>query len=84
MKIIFLLFLLSFFVITPEAIAQSHVVYSNQAGRIIDYGIGLGSAIAVVISWSRNRSVIFAIIHGILGWLYIVYYLITKNDNLNK
>lgn len=39
-------------------------------------GIGLGSIIAVVISWSVNHSVLWAIIHGFLGWIYIIYYLI--------
>lgn len=38
-------------------------------------GIGLGSVIAVVISWSVNHSVVWAIIHGFLGWIYVVYYL---------
>jgi len=41
-------------------------------------GIGLGTIIAVVISWSRNKSVLWAIIHGILGWLYVIYALIVK------
>jgi uncharacterized membrane protein len=36
-------------------------------------GIGLGTIIAVVISWSRNKSVLWAIIHGILGWFYVIY-----------
>ncbi len=36
-------------------------------------GVGLGTIIAVVISWSRNRSILWAIIHGILGWLYVIY-----------
>jgi len=36
-------------------------------------GVGLGTIIAVVISWSRNKSVLWAIIHGILGWLYVIY-----------
>ena len=39
-------------------------------------GVGLGTIIAVVISWSRNKSVLWAIIHGILGWLYVIYALI--------
>lgn len=41
-------------------------------------GIGLGNIIAVVISWSRNKSILWAIIHGILGWLYVIYALIVK------
>jgi hypothetical protein len=39
-------------------------------------GIGLGTIIAVVISWTRNKSILLAIIHGILGWLYVIYALI--------
>lgn len=41
---------------------------------VIKNGIGLGSMIAVVISWERNKSILFAIIHGTLSWLYVVYY----------
>ncbi|MDQ6843946.1 MAG: hypothetical protein M3Z92_06285 [Bacteroidota bacterium] len=41
-------------------------------------GIGLGTIIAVVISWSRNKSILWAIIHGILGWLYVIYALLVK------
>jgi hypothetical protein len=39
-------------------------------------GIGLGTIIAVVVSWSRNKSILWAIIHGILGWLYVIYILL--------
>lgn len=37
-------------------------------------GIGLGSVIAVAISWSLNKSILWAIIHGLLGWFYVIYY----------
>lgn len=36
-------------------------------------GIGLGTIIAVVVSWGRNKSILWAIIHGLLGWLYVIY-----------
>ncbi len=39
-------------------------------------GVGLGTIIAVVISWSRNKSILWAIVHGILGWLYVIYALL--------
>ncbi len=39
-------------------------------------GIGLGTIVAVVISWNRNKSILLAIIHGILGWLYVIYALL--------
>ncbi len=37
-------------------------------------GINLGSVIAVVLSWDLSQSIILAIIHGILSWLYVIYY----------
>lgn len=45
-------------------------------------GLGLGTVIAVVISWSRNKSILWAIVHGFLGWLYVIYALIvgTKKE----
>jgi hypothetical protein len=42
----------------------------------IGAGIGIGNIIAIVISWSVNHSIIWALIHGILSWLYIVYYVL--------
>ena len=44
-------------------------------------GVGLGTIIAVVISWSRNKSILWAIIHGILGWLYVIYAILVKNKD---
>lgn len=42
------------------------------------YGVGFGSALAMVISYSANHSVLWAIIHGILSWIYVVYYLLFR------
>jgi hypothetical protein len=36
----------------------------------------LGMVIAVVISWSVNQSILWAMLHGILGWFYVLYYAI--------
>jgi hypothetical protein len=41
-------------------------------------GIGLGSVIAVVCSWQRNRSIIFAIVAGIFSWFYVIYFALTR------
>jgi hypothetical protein len=38
------------------------------------YGVGFGSALAIAISYTNNHSILWAIIHGILGWLYVVYF----------
>jgi hypothetical protein len=42
-------------------------------------GIGLGSVIAVALSWSLNKSILWAIIHGFLGWLYVIYYAVVHS-----
>jgi hypothetical protein len=41
-------------------------------------GIGFGSALAIAISWSANHSILWAIIHGIFSWLYVIYYALTR------
>tara|TARA_Y100001934_G_C11714893_1_gene478412 strand:- start:97 stop:255 length:159 start_codon:yes stop_codon:yes gene_type:complete len=35
----------------------------------------LGIALAVSISWTAHKSVMWAIIHGILNWIYVIYYI---------
>ena len=37
-------------------------------------GVTLGSALAIAISWSQNQSILWAIVHGILSWLYVGYF----------
>lgn len=39
-------------------------------------GIGIGTILAVVLSWMANHSVGWAIIHGIFGWFYVIYNLL--------
>lgn len=41
-------------------------------------GIGLGSAIAVAISWSLHKSIVWAAIQGFFGWFYVLYYAVTR------
>jgi hypothetical protein len=38
--------------------------------------IGLGTLIAVILSWGANHSILWLIVHGLLGWIYVIYYLI--------
>ncbi|AUC16903.1 hypothetical protein BTO06_17895 [Tenacibaculum sp. SZ-18] len=40
----------------------------------INVGVLIGTILAMIISWDRNKSVLFALIHGGVGWLYIIYY----------
>jgi hypothetical protein len=41
-------------------------------------GVSFGTALAIAISWSVNQSILWAVIHGILSWLYVIYYAITR------
>jgi hypothetical protein len=40
------------------------------------FTVGLGAVLAAIISWSRNSSVFWAIVHAWFGWLYVIYYLL--------
>ena len=51
---------------------------SEVRGQATRAGIGLGSAIAVAVSWSLHKSLLWAVIHGLFGWFYVIYYAITR------
>jgi len=36
-------------------------------------GVTVGAAIAVVVSWSLNHSILWAFVHSLFGWLYVIY-----------
>lgn len=44
----------------------------------IESGITFGCALAIVISWSVNKSILWACIHGCLSWIYVIYYAVTR------
>lgn len=54
----------------------------DQASGAAKAGIGLGSAIAVTISWSLHKSIVSAVVHGVLGWFYVIYYALTRPGGL--
>lgn len=44
--------------------------------KSVKTGITFGSALAMVISYTNWHSVGWAIIHGMMSWLYVVYYVL--------
>lgn len=44
----------------------------DEKGITLTFGIG--NALAVIMTWSTNHSILYAILHGILGWLYVIYW----------
>ena len=51
---------------------RSQTVVKNS----VKTGISFGSALAMVISYSAWHSIGWAILHGIFGWVYVIYYII--------
>lgn len=69
----FIICLLAFCSCTPEPDYYTRPVYVAP--------VGLGTIVAVVVSWSRNKSILWAIIHGLFGWLYVIYALLVKKKD---
>jgi hypothetical protein len=38
------------------------------------YGVSFGTALAIAISYTNNHSILWAIIDGILSWVYVLYF----------
>ncbi len=54
---------------------------STQAVNFTQTGIGIGAAIAIVCSWQRNRSILWAILAGVLSWFYVIYFAVTRKQD---
>lgn len=44
--------------------------------KTVKTGISFGSALAMIISYTAYKSIGWAIFHGILSWIYVIYYII--------
>ena len=36
-------------------------------------GISMGTGLAMILSFDRNGSILYAILHGILSWFYVIW-----------
>ena len=43
------------------------------------YGVGFGSALAIAISYTANHSILWAIIDGLFGWLYVLFFALFRS-----
>ena len=60
-----------------EPVRRERVIVKTR--EVVKSGVSLGSALAIAISWSVNQSILWAIIHGILSWLYVIWFAITRD-----
>lgn len=79
MKRITLLSLL--LVMALSVFADTLSLESISESKVVNNGIGLGSILAIVASWSRNKSILWAILHGILSWFYVIYFVFTRSSS---
>ena len=47
-----------------------------MSDKYIDTGLSMGSALAMIASWSANDSILWAILHGVFSWFYVIYFAI--------
>lgn len=59
----------------PVAQTERVIVKTRE---VVKHGASFGSALAIAISWSVNKSIVWAIIHGIFSWFYVIYYAVTR------
>ena len=49
--------------------------------KTVEKGVSFGSALAMIISYANWHSVGWAILHGLLSWFYVIYYVIRYGWN---
>lgn len=49
---------------------------SVAVGKTVKTGLSFGSALAMVISYTTWHSIGWAIFHGLLSWVYVIYFMI--------
>ena len=45
-------------------------------------GVGCGSFFAIILSVALNKSILWALIHAVFGWLYVVYALVFRMSEI--
>ena len=50
--------------------------FNSSMDKTVKTGITMGSALAMIISYTTWRSIGWAIFHGLMSWGYVVYFLI--------
>ena len=53
-------------------------MYSYIHPTVVKVGVGFGSALAMAVSFNLNHSILWAIFHGLLSWIYVIYALLFK------
>ncbi|QED38089.1 hypothetical protein FK178_10295 [Antarcticibacterium arcticum] len=82
MKKFYLTFIVVLFV-AYETYSQDQIDSATKR-TVIYNGINFGSVIAAITSWERNKSVLWAVVHGIFSWFYVLYFVLTRKKGERK
>ncbi len=55
---------------------EKSTIVHNHIVKNVTKGLSFGSALAMVISYVTYKSIGWAILHGLLGWIYVIYFAI--------
>jgi hypothetical protein len=50
------------------------ITKEQKTADVIKKGIGFGTCLSMIISYTAYQSIGWAILHGCLSWLYVIYY----------
>jgi tetrahydromethanopterin S-methyltransferase subunit G len=50
--------------------------HRGEAGLSLGYAMGM--TLAMILSWSRNASILWCILHGLFSWVYVIYVAVTR------
>jgi len=60
--------------VSTFAMANDSTTNLSQGGL---FSVSIGSLVAVFLSWKRNKSILWAILHFLFGWFYVIYYFLS-------
>lgn len=53
-----------------------HFAVNHNTQDTVNNSVTIGAALAMIISYAKWQSIGWAIVHGIFGWAYVLYYII--------
>ncbi len=49
-----------------------------QRKTVVKDGLSFGSALAIAVSYTTHQSILWANLHVIFGWFYVLYFVLTR------
>ena len=55
---------------------ETKIINTKNVTENITKGVSFGAVLAMVISYVKWQSIGWAVLHGLLNWVYVIYYVI--------